>query len=93
MKHKKMQKKSDNGDDNDLSDHHEHDESDDVSYEDQSNISDIHENATTVPNRLNGYDVASLVTHHSLREASQDVVRYETDGEEIDVVDSDTEKS
>ena len=92
MKHKKMQKKSDNGDDNELSDHHEHDESDDVSYEDQSNISDIHENVT-VPNKHRGYDVASLVTHHSMREASQNVVCYETDGEEIDVVDSDTEKS
>ena len=91
MKHKKLQKKSNTGDDSELSDHHEHDESDDVSYEDQSNLSDIPVNAT-VPNKLSGYDVASLVTHHSLREASQDGGCYETDGEEIDVVDSDTEK-
>lgn len=92
MKHKKMQKKTHNGDENELSDHHE--ESDDVSYEDQSNLSDTQENAT-VPNKLSGYDVASLVTHHSLRNASQDVACSDSDGdnEEIDVVESDSEKS
>ena len=89
MKHKKMQKKTHNGDENDLSDHHE--ESDDVSFDDQSNLTDIRENVT-VPNKLSGYDVDSLVNHTSSRDHGEDGAcsDSEADNEEIDVVESDT---
>ena len=92
MKHKKLQKKTHNGDDNELSDHHE--ESDDVSYEDQSNLSDIPANAT-VPNKPKGFDVDSLVNHHVARDLDETRAcsDSEEENEEIDVVESDTEKS
>ena len=91
MKHKKMSKKTHNGDDNELSDHHE--DCDDVSYEDQSNHSDIPTTAT-VPNKLSGFDVDSLVNNHVSREldVSRGCSDSEEDNEEIDVVESDTEK-
>ena len=97
MKHKKMQKKGQN-DSDDLSDIQEG--SDNVSFEENSTNPESQSKLSTVK-QYTGYDISSLVkgqSSFSQSPATSSLSRFHIDSEpeneeEIDVVESDVEKS